>query len=156
MMDIKDASALGYDALMISPPFGTTTNARSFVNEATRLVWKIRRSLSLGGPRIVEYSEAIKHLIPDLSQFNCEAYPCVYPNWDNTPRKGRKGVVLQNSTPELFEEHLRDALSSLDSRADDHKIVFLKSWNEWAEGNYLEPDTKWGLQYLKALKRVVE
>ncbi len=110
----------------------------------------------MGGPRIVEYEEAIKHLIPDLNQFNCEAFPCVYPNWDNTPRKGRKGLVLSNSTPKLFEKHLKDAVNAIDDRDNEHKLIFIKSWNEWAEGNHLEPDTKWGLQYLESLKRVIE
>jgi len=155
MLDIADASALGLDAVMVSPPFGTTA-AKSVINEAKRFTWRFRRQLSLGGPRVIEYSEAIKHFIPDLSQFNCEAYPCVYPNWDNTPRKGRKGVVLANSTPELFEAHVKDALGALGNHEGDHKLIFLKSWNEWAEGNYLEPDSKWGLQYLQALKRAVE
>ncbi len=154
MLDFEDAAALGLDAVTIST-LAVINTANSVVNEATRIMWGIRRRLSLGGPRIVEYSEAIKHLVPDLNQFDCEAYPCVYPNWDNTPRKRRKGLVLANSTPVLFEEHLKDAVSALDNRSDEHKLVFLKSWNEWAEGNYLEPDTKWGLQYLQALKRVI-
>ena len=64
--------------------------------------------------------------------------------------------MLANVTPALFEEHLTEAVSALDDRADEHKLVFLKSWNEWAEGNHLEPDTKWGTQYLQALKRVIE
>lgn len=154
MLDFKDAAALGLDAVTIST-LAVTNTANSVVNEATRIAWGIRRKLSLGGPRIVEYREAIKYLVPNLEQFDVEAYPCVYPNWDNTPRKGRKGLVLANSTPALFEEHLNDAVNALDGRADEHKLVFLKSWNEWAEGNHLEPDTKWGLQYLQTLKRVI-
>lgn len=63
--------------------------------------------------------------------------------------------MLANSTPELFEVHLNDAVKAVHDRTIEHKIIFLKSWNEWAEGNYLEPDTKWGLQYLHALKRVI-
>lgn len=155
MLDFKDAAELGLDAVTIST-LAVTNTGNAAINEASRIVWGLRRRLSLGGPRVVEYSEAIKHLVPDLSQFNCEAYPCVYPNWDNTPRKGRKGLVLVNSSPELFENHLRKAVDALEGRTAEHKLVFLKSWNEWAEGNYLEPDTKWGLQYLQALKRVIE
>ena len=31
--------------------------------------------------------------------------------------------------------------------------MFIKSWNEWGEGNYLEPDIKFGKKYLDVLKR---
>ena len=154
MLDFSNAAELGLDAVTMST-LAVTNTSNAVVNEASRVVWGIRRKLSLGGPRVVEYREAIKHLVPDLNQLDCEAYPCVFPNWDNTPRKGRKGLVLANSTPQLFESHMRDAVRAVADRDDEHKIVFLKSWNEWAEGNYLEPDTKWGSQYLQALKRVV-
>ncbi len=154
MLDFKNAAELGLDAIIMST-LAVTNSANPVLNEASRIVWGIRRKLALGGPRIVEYREAIKHLVPDLNLLDCEAYPCVFPNWDNTPRKGRKGLVLANSTPHLFETHLQDAVHAIADREDEHKLIFLKSWNEWAEGNYLEPDTKWGLQYLEALKRVV-
>ena len=36
------------------------------------------------------------------------------------------------------------------------KFIFLKSWNEWAEGNYLEPDLQWGDGFLKAIKEVLK
>jgi len=154
ILDFKDAASLGLDAVLLST-LAVTNVANPVINEVTRILWGVRRRLSLGGPRTLEYSEAIKHLLPDLNQFDCEAYPCVFPNWDNTPRKGRKGFVLKNSTPALFERLLRDAVSALGEREDEHKLVFIKSWNEWAEGNHLEPDTKWGLQYLEAVKRVI-
>ena len=38
----------------------------------------------------------------------------------------------------------------------EDRIVFLKSWNEWAEGNYMEPDLKFGKGYLKALKEAIQ
>lgn len=154
MLDFKSAEVLGLDAVTLST-LAVTNTANPVVNELTKNFWRIKRKLALGGPRIVEYSEAIKLLVPDLNQLDCEAYPCVYPNWDNTPRKGRKGLVLANSTPALFEKHVKEAVTALGDRADEHKLVFLKSWNEWAEGNHLEPDSKWGMQYLQALKRVI-
>jgi len=78
-------------------------------------------------------------------------YPLVLPNWDNTPRTGMRGLVFHHSTPELFREHLREAISRVAGRAPDERIVFLKAWNEWAEGNYVEPDQRWGRAYLEAI-----
>ncbi|MBN1527283.1 MAG: glycoside hydrolase family 99-like domain-containing protein [Candidatus Omnitrophica bacterium] len=79
-------------------------------------------------------------------------YPCVIPNWDNTPRCGRHGYVLHDSTPELFRKHLKRAIERVSHREIEHRLVFIKSWNEWGEGNYLEPDERFGRGYLKAMK----
>jgi hypothetical protein len=83
-------------------------------------------------------------------------YPSIVPGWDNTPRAGRKGIVLHGSTPELFYEHARDILMSVADRPAEERIVFIKSWNEWAEGNYLEPDQKFGNAYLDAVKSALD
>jgi hypothetical protein len=79
-------------------------------------------------------------------------YPLVLPNWDNSPRSGMRGLILRNSTPALFKKHLREAVCRVKDRADDERIVFLKAWNEWAEGNYVEPDQKWGRKYLEVIR----
>lgn len=80
-------------------------------------------------------------------------YPSVVPNWDNSPRAGDKGVMLHGSTPALFGAHLREVLASVADRQPEDRIVFIKSWNEWAEGNYMEPDQKHGLGYLDEVRR---
>ena len=36
------------------------------------------------------------------------------------------------------------------------KVVFIKSWNEWGEGNYMEPCLKYGHGYLEALKKALD
>ncbi|MBS0174816.1 MAG: glycoside hydrolase family 99-like domain-containing protein [Nitrospira sp.] len=82
-------------------------------------------------------------------------YPLVLPNWDNTPRSGMRGLVFHNATPELFRSLLHEAISRVAARPDDERIVFLKAWNEWAEGNYVEPDQKWGRAWLEAIREEV-
>ncbi|MDQ8204992.1 glycoside hydrolase family 99-like domain-containing protein [Pelagicoccus sp. SDUM812003] len=82
-------------------------------------------------------------------------YPSIVPGWDNTARAGRKGIVLHNSTPERFKSHAVDILKSVSQIPEEERIVFIKSWNEWAEGNYMEPDRKYGTAYLDALKEAI-
>ena len=82
-------------------------------------------------------------------------YPCVYPNWDNTPRSGRSGLVITHSSPEAFRSHVHAAVQSLLGRTFEHRLLFVKSWNEWAEGNYLEPDLEHGHGFLRALADVI-
>jgi hypothetical protein len=79
-------------------------------------------------------------------------FPSVIPGWDNTPRSGSKGFVLTDSTPELFRLLLKMAIESVSQRELDKRIIFVKSWNEWAEGNHLEPDVRFGRGYLQVIK----
>ena len=60
-----------------------------------------------------------------------------------------------NATPEKFEKHIRQALELIKGKAPEHRILFLKSWNEWGEGNYVEPDLQWGHGFLDAIHRAV-
>ena len=62
---------------------------------------------------------------------------------------------MTDSTPELFGKHLREAVEMVRGKAPEHRIILLKSWNEWAEGNYVEPDLNWGRGYLEAIRREV-
>lgn len=78
--------------------------------------------------------------------------PQIYPNWDSTPRLGLNCVAVYDSTPAQFGEHVREAIQKIRHKPTDRQILFAKSWNEWAEGNYLEPDLRHGRQYLEALK----
>lgn len=103
---------------------------------------------------IYDYKEAI-HFFTAQKQPPFFSYPCVIPNWDNTARSGVNGLVLKNSAPHLFEQHLNQAIGLIKDNEDDKKIIFIKSWNEWAEGNYLEPDAKYGLQYLEVLQKTL-
>lgn len=64
-----------------------------------------------------------------------------------------RATVLRGRTPELFERMTHRAVGLVEKRPWDDRIVFLKSWNEWAEGNYIEPDLQWGRAFLEALDR---
>ncbi|MBS0174821.1 MAG: glycoside hydrolase family 99-like domain-containing protein [Nitrospira sp.] len=82
-------------------------------------------------------------------------YPTVLPNWDNTPRSGLNGLVLHGSSPELFRAVLHRAIDLVQAYTPDQRIVFIKAWNEWAEGNYLEPDQRFGHGYLQAVREAL-
>jgi hypothetical protein len=101
-----------------------------------------------GGPEIYPYDGAA------VASFSHDdgVQPCVYPNWDNTPRSGRGGLVLTGANPNNFEQNTRDAVAVLRSRPAQERLLWVKSWNEWAEGNHLEPDLRDGRGWLEALR----
>lgn len=105
-------------------------------------------------PNVYSYKDFINIFRLNYS-IHKNQFPTVLPNWDNTPRSGVNGVVFQGSTPELFGEHLKQTLDAIVERPFDKRIVFLKSWNEWAEGNYVEPDLKYGKKYLDIIKKEI-
>lgn len=105
-------------------------------------------------PYVIPYHKAVGL----LSRWNDKPYdnfPLVLPDWDNSARAGGKSLVLQGSSPELWRQHLSRAVEYADRMPAGKRLVFVKSWNEWAEGNYLEPDQKWGKAYLEVVRDVV-
>jgi Glycosyltransferase WbsX len=78
-------------------------------------------------------------------------HPCVYPNWDNTPRSERRGAVVVDASPDKFARHVRQARARAALNPPGQQLVVVKSWNEWAEGNHLEPDRLHRRGWLEAL-----
>ena len=107
--------------------------------------WHARKK---GFPTIYSYESTIPSLLHHPKD-GVQDHPCVIPNWDNTPRSSGRGLVLHESTPELFRLHLREAISMARKSPEGRQFLFVKSWNEWAEGNHLEPDLRYGHEYLQ-------
>ena len=83
-------------------------------------------------------------------------YPCILPNFDHSPRSAIRGYILHRSTPEKWGELCTKVFDMFADRPHEENIVFLKAWNEWGEGNYLEPDLKYGKGYLDALRKAYD
>ena len=107
--------------------------------------WWLKRT-----PRIVPYREASRCFVSAEDQAN-DIYPSIIPNWDHSPRSGLGGTVLYGSTPDLFREHVQEVVETVANKPGEHRLVFVKSWNEWGEGNYLEPDQRHGRAYLEMM-----
>lgn len=79
-------------------------------------------------------------------------YPCVFPMWDNSSRRSMGAFMFTGSTPTFYQKWLTAVLNKFKPYSEDENLVFINAWNEWAEGNHLEPDRKWGRAYLQATK----
>tara|TARA_B100000902_G_scaffold388916_1_gene435287 strand:- start:333 stop:1034 length:702 start_codon:yes stop_codon:yes gene_type:complete len=103
----------------------------------------------------VQYSKVIKHLIPEKG-FRDDQFPVIIPNWDTSPRLGDDAMIFYNNNPGYFKIHVQQVLDLVADRKDNENLVFIRAWNEWAEGNYLEPDQEFGLKYLEVLKECLD
>ena len=145
---IDEVLAMGYDGVNHCHRLDNTTRYK-FLRRVLNVVKRVVKI-----PFIIPYKTAIKNVV-DSQDYNKNVFPTMMPNWDHTPRSNDGGSVLHNSTPELFQEHAKDILRTTIDKPQSHKIVFLKSWNEWGEGNYMEPDLKYGKGFIKALRNAL-
>lgn len=145
----KQVLSLGFDAVNVVRLFDYKKKRNLFT-----YLWRKTCYLLFKTPRIIPYKEAMKTFVGEEEKER-NIYPSIIPNWDHTPRTSNKGLVFHNSTPDLFAKHLKDIDTVIAKKNDEDKIVFIKSWNEWAEGNYMEPDLKYGTAYLQKLKEFV-
>jgi lipopolysaccharide biosynthesis protein len=125
---------------------------RPWVSRRSPIRWAKRMLDERAGRPTVYRYEDVCHTMWPVAARRPNDYPCLVPNWDNTPRSGRRGLVFHGSTPELFRAQVRHTLDLVRDRPPERNLVFIKSWNEWAEGNHLEPDLKFGLGYLEVLR----
>lgn len=141
---------LGFDAIYNDDVF----NIHHKLSLPQKILLKIQREY-LRRPTVFKYSDAIKYMIsPDASERT--VIPVVAPNWDHSPRSGNKAIILHDCKPKYFKEVLQKAKKAVEKKPTDEQIVIIKSWNEWGEGNHLEPDLKYGRGYLQAVKEVVD
>lgn len=87
--------------------------------------------------------------------FDVPYFPHVSIGWDNNARfVEKRGAVTDNVNPETFRKYLLKAKAYADAHPDQRKLITINAWNEWVEGSYLEPDERFGMGYLEAVRDV--
>ena len=146
---LVNLSKYGLDAVTFSNQgaiMGATKNSISALYKKMRQYLHKKRPL-----HIYQFEQAMHFFLEKVPQ-GTPYHPTVIPDWDNTARSGSRGLILHGSSPELFRKHLREAIDYVLPNPPETRLVFVKSWNEWAEGNYLEPDLRYGRAYLEVLR----
>lgn len=116
----------------------------------TRLKAKLRSLLNCPNP--LKYDLYAEVAIHKFFQYP-DTIPCIDPNFDHSPRSGSKGTIIVDNTPQKWGTLLDKTIKKIDNSQETEKLLFIKAWNEWGEGNYLEPDLNFGLDYLTETKR---
>lgn len=127
--------------------YESTMKKRSIFSSGIRYLEKT----ILKKPNCQDIKEAYALIEKRQFDFDKVIYEGTFNDWDNTPRKGCRGMVWKGASPMLFEQHLKKMMKK-DNVGD---FLFINAWNEWGEGAYLEPDNKYGYGYLKAIYNAV-
>lgn len=152
-----DPASIGFDAAVEFAPDWRAVRRKE--------VGRVRRALSKLGMfprgylehRIAEYGDLVERMLgkPEPAY---RRYRCVTPGFDNSARRKTDATIFMNSTPTAYGDWLRQVLLAelRAQRPSNEKLVFVNAWNEWAEGNHLEPDQRWGRAYLEATLRAID
>jgi lipopolysaccharide biosynthesis protein len=143
-----DPTRMGFDAaVQFQPQWDTLAHLH-------HKAWHLLRSAGIyKRRRIFDYEEYIQ-LVMQEPRPSYPRFECVTPSWDNSAR-WKDPVILANATPEAYGKWLQTAISRSQQIDRDGPVVFVNAWNEWAEGNHLEPCRKWGRGYLEATRSAV-
>jgi len=131
---------LGFDASVEFPPHG--------MGVEMALTARLLNSAFRG--TICDYEEVALKYIKQPNPGHVR-FRTVMPRWDNTPRRQNDPVIFENATPGAYQAWLEAIIEQTHHQNyGDERLLFINAWNEWAEGNYLEPDLRYGHAYLEA------
>ncbi|MBQ9669503.1 MAG: glycoside hydrolase family 99-like domain-containing protein [Prevotella sp.] len=144
--------SLGFDSIT---SYGKSRAEMLYMGKYKRIITKyVHKHIPFLPSLRYNYAKVMPHFFaPEDSWEN--VFPTIFPQWDRTPRAGSSEGIYVNATPENFKRHIEDALNVIKDKQQEHQILFLKSWNEWGEGNYVEPDLRYGHGFLDAIRETV-
>jgi hypothetical protein len=149
-----DYRTVGFDhVLAFEPALGAVAGSLSnHPFSPRRVVRNLRAGVASPSLKIYHYEEAMEMM--ERAAPSHSRIPCMLVAWDNSARRGEKAVVFLESNPKTFGKVLERRLDQWAGSSPSTDLFFLNAWNEWAEGNHLEPDQKYGLGYLETLRKV--
>ena len=151
-----DPTALGFDAAVEFQPDWNRLRTPLRHGKGWDLLRKIRLSdRAYGRHRVYDYEAVVERMLEKPTP-PYRRFPCVTPSWDSTPRRKAEAVILRRSTPELYGSWLREVIDRTGAEPPGGRLVFINAWNEWGEGNHLEPCERWGRGYLEATREAVQ
>lgn len=150
-----DPRLLGFDAAVRFHP-----NRQSWQPLRRTKWWYRARRLGLAESayatnKVFDYNDYVTRTLGE-PPVDYPRYESVFPSWDNSPRRPQGALIFTNSTPDLYQRWLSSRIQTAQAIDGANPIVFIVAWNEWAEGNHLEPCRKWGRAYLEATRRALE
>ena len=141
---LQQTLARGYDTIVYE-------HMRTAYESVNTNLWKRLMRKWFHKPVTLEYSKYAQETLRFL-EAHPSYTPCLIPNFDHSPRSSYNGLILDNSTPDKWFNFCREIKKQQLTKQSKDPLVFIKAWNEWGEGNYMEPDLKYGKGYIEATR----
>ena len=144
--EVNKLKRLGYDTILIDYLF--------LRQNILRYICLLGNKLGLI-PQLIDFKDYAHTLLINYPDVEGVA-PMIEPNWDHTPRSGKRGSAIISSTPELFYNLMDNLFNKIKTYKNQPPFYMIKSWNEWGEGNYMEPDLRYGKGYICSLRKAID
>lgn len=151
-----DPQTIGFDAAMDFQPDWNHMPDKRYGDVRTRALDKLGIAPSPYLRDTIKDYGAMVHNMINRAQEKYKQFPGITPSWDNSARRQRDAVILTGATPEKYEQWLGHIVKTFVPYSSEENFVFINAWNEWAEGNHLEPCQRWGRGYLEATARALK
>ena len=149
----KDAVCANSMATIEFEPMYTLKYRRSLIRRITdKISAKIDNLINGNNLLLYKYDDIWDNIIKrkhSLTNNKKVEFLGAFVDWDNTPRKGKNGLVIRGATPEKFYYYFKLQIEKSVKLNSD--FLFINAWNEWGEGTYLEPDEHFNYKYLEAI-----
>ena len=160
-------SEKGFDfGFQFQPNFGSESNGRFYGISRMKIIkhklkvllgYRIKKKLGIKLERLNSYHDYDKYReIQEKAGYKKDIFPGITPMWDNSARRKEGSFILHDSTPEKYKKWLSFIKENYPWDTVPESFLFINAWNEWAEGNHLEPCQKWRTAYLEATKEALE
>lgn len=126
-----------------------------FPTRVQGLIWSIWNLRQQSASRH-DYDTVWRQIIDEVQKSPSKELPGAFVDWDNTARYGERATIIEGASPERFRYWFRILIDTLSTRPADTNFLFFNAWNEWSECAYLEPDLRYGHEYLQIVKETLD
>lgn len=143
---------MGFDAVN---SFGRRRGEMLSSGKTNDLIKTVLRKMGMPIKATYDYARTVDGFFAPEDNWE-NVFPTILPNWDRSPRAASWDGIYVGATPEAFKKHIQKAFNFVRNKQKEHQVIVLKSWNEWGEGNYVEPDLEFGHGWLNAISEAIQ
>ncbi|NML68059.1 glycosyl hydrolase [Hymenobacter sp. RP-2-7] len=145
---------IGFDAALDFQPDWGNMPAKQLGGIKEKFMRRLGNKPHYDKDNIYDYDAMVDKMIARKG-VGYKMFPGVTPSWDNSARRKQGATIVDAATPDKYEEWLRNIVNTFKPYSKEENFIFINAWNEWAEGNHLEPCIRWGRKYLEATARAL-
>ena len=153
-----DANEIGFDASIEFQPKwkNLSEKHRVYGDFITKLLHRLKLKESpFIKNGVFSYESYVNEIKENTVHSNFKRFPGITPMWDNSARRKEGAIIFHDSSPTLYGSWLEHIVNTFKPFTPEENFIFINAWNEWAEGNHLEPCVKYENQYLKITKEIL-